>query len=115
MVAEFYVINGRKRFISNAGLADFYTVFARTGTRPDGRAEISAFIVGARMQGVSVSERIEMISPHPIGELEFSNCRVPAEDMIGSVRRRPRPCTSNSGYLSFKRRRSGMRNGRTSA
>jgi len=83
--AEFYVINGRKRFISNAGLADFYTVFARTGTRQDGRAEISAFIVGARMQGVSVSERIEMISPHPIGELEFNNCRVPAEDMIGSA------------------------------
>jgi len=83
--AEFYVINGRKRFISNAGLADFYTVFARTGTRQDGRAEISAFIVGARMQGVNVSERIEMISPHPMGELEFSNCRVPAEDMIGSA------------------------------
>src|SRR6266849_11004696 len=44
-----YIINGRKRFISNAGVADFYTVFARTGTRPDGRAEISAFIVSARM------------------------------------------------------------------
>src|SRR5438034_8045959 len=42
---EAYVIDGRKRFISNAGVADFYTVFARTGTREDGRAEISAFIV----------------------------------------------------------------------
>src|SRR5947208_5935190 len=40
-----FVINGRKRFISNAGVADFYTVFARTGTGEDGRAEISAFIV----------------------------------------------------------------------
>src|SRR5437764_13952863 len=44
-----YIINGRKRFISNAGLADFYTVFARTGTREDGRAEISAFAIGSRM------------------------------------------------------------------
>src|SRR5207248_10871563 len=79
-----YVINGRKRFISNAGVADFYTVFARTGTRSDGRAEISAFIVSARMPGFRVGERTEMIAPHPIGELEFRNCKVPAEDMIGS-------------------------------
>lgn len=79
-----YIINGRKRFISNAGIADFYTAFARTGTREDGRAEISAFIVSARMPGFSVAERTEMIAPHPIGELEFKDCRVPAEDMIGN-------------------------------
>jgi acyl-CoA dehydrogenase len=79
-----FVIDGRKRFISNAGVADFYTVFARTGTRDDGRAEISAFIVSARMPGFSVSEKTEMIAPHPIGELEFRNCRIPAEDMIGT-------------------------------
>jgi acyl-CoA dehydrogenase len=80
---EAFVINGRKRFISNAGVADFYTVFARTGTRDDGRAELSAFIVSARMPGFSVVERTEMLAPHPIGELEFKDCRVPAEDMIG--------------------------------
>src|SRR2546425_7891878 len=79
-----YIINGRKRFISNAGVADFHTVFARTGTRADSRAEISAFIVSARMPGFSVAERTEMIAPHPIGELEFKNCKVPAEDMIGN-------------------------------
>jgi len=79
-----YIMDGRKRFISNAGVADFYTVFARTGTRDDGRAEISAFIVSARMPGFSVSERTEMIAPHPIGELEFKACKVPAEDMIGA-------------------------------
>src|SRR5205807_3914297 len=79
-----YIIDGRKRFISNAGVADFYTVFARTGKREDGRAEISAFIVSARMPGFSVAERTEMLAPHPIGELEFKNCRVPAEDMIGA-------------------------------
>jgi alkylation response protein AidB-like acyl-CoA dehydrogenase len=79
-----YVIDGRKRFISNAGIADFYTVFARTGTRPDGRAELSAFVVGARMPGFTVREHTEMIAPHPIGEIEFKGLRVPAEDMIGS-------------------------------
>jgi acyl-CoA dehydrogenase len=78
-----YVINGRKRFISNAGVADFYTVFARTGTHEDGPAELSALIVSARMAGFSVAERTEMIATHPIGELEFKDCRVPAEDMIG--------------------------------
>lgn len=79
-----YFIDGRKRFISNAGVADFYTVFARTGTRADGRAEISAFIVSSRMPGFAVAERTEMIAPHPIGELEFHGCKVPAEDMIGA-------------------------------
>jgi acyl-CoA dehydrogenase len=78
-----YVIEGRKRFISNAGLADFYTVFARTGTRADGRAELSAFVVGARMPGFRVRERTRMIAAHPIGEIEFQGCRVPSEDMVG--------------------------------
>jgi len=79
-----YVINGTKRFISNAGVADFYTVFAKTGTKPDGRAELSAFVVGARMPGFSVVERTAMMSAHPIGEIEFKDCRVPAEDMVGA-------------------------------
>jgi acyl-CoA dehydrogenase len=79
-----YLLDGRKRFISNAGLADFYTVFARTGSRADGRAEISAFVVGARMQGFNVRERTRLISPHPIGEIEFENLRVPAEDRVGA-------------------------------
>jgi acyl-CoA dehydrogenase len=80
---ETYVIDGRKRYISNAGIADFYTVFARTGTRQDGRAELSAFVVGARMQGFSVVERTPLLAPHPIGEIVFDGCRVPAEDMVG--------------------------------
>src|SRR6266699_6473382 len=57
-----YIIDGRKRFISNAGVADFYTMFARTGTREDGRAEISAFVVSARMPGFRVADRTEMIA-----------------------------------------------------
>lgn len=79
-----YVITGRKCFISNAGLADFYTVFARTGTRSDGRAELSAFIVGARMPGFRVTARTELVAAHPIGELEFDGVSVPAEDRVGA-------------------------------
>jgi acyl-CoA dehydrogenase len=79
-----YRIDGRKCFISNAGLADFYTVFARTGTRTDGRAELSAFIVGARMPGFRVRERTRLVAPHPIGEIEFEGVRVPAEDRVGA-------------------------------
>lgn len=81
---ETYVIDGRKRFISNAGIADFYTVFARTGTLENGRAELSAFVVGSRMPGFRVVERTSLIAPHPIGEIAFDGCRVPAEDMIGN-------------------------------
>lgn len=81
---ETYVIDGRKRFISNAGIADFYLVFAKTGAREDGRPVISAFVVGAKMQGFRVVERTPLIAPHPIGEIAFDQCRVPAEDMVGS-------------------------------
>ena len=79
-----YIIDGRKRFISNAGIADFYTVFAKTGTGDGGRPELSAFVVGSRMNGVRVIERTPLIAPHPIGEIAFDQCRVPAEDMIGN-------------------------------
>ncbi len=79
-----YVIDGNKRFISNAGIADFYTVFARTNTRADGRPELSAFVVSAKIPGFSLVERTALMSPHPIGEIKFAGCRVPAEDMVGA-------------------------------
>ncbi|HYE13279.1 MAG TPA: acyl-CoA dehydrogenase family protein [Pyrinomonadaceae bacterium] len=78
-----YRIDGRKCFISNAGVADFYTVFARTGSRPDGRAQLSAFIVGARMPGFRVRARTRLVAAHPIGEIEFESLRVPEEDRLG--------------------------------
>lgn len=81
---EAYVINGRKRFISNAGIADFYTVFAKTGTREDGRPMLSAFVVGSKMPGFRVVEQTLLMAPHPIGEIAFNDCRVPAEDMVGN-------------------------------
>jgi acyl-CoA dehydrogenase len=81
---ETYVINGRKRFISNAGIADFYIVFAKSGTREDGRPVLSAFVVSSKMPGFRVVERTPLIAPHPIGEIAFNECRVPAEDMVGN-------------------------------
>jgi acyl-CoA dehydrogenase len=81
---ETYILNGTKRFISNAGIADFYTVFARTKTRDDGRPELSGFIVGSKMAGFSVVERTAMMAPHPIGEIKFADCRVPTDNMVGT-------------------------------
>lgn len=59
-------ITGQKKFISNAGVASHYTVFARTGAGPKG---ISAFIVAADAKGFRVSKQMELLGEHPIGEL----------------------------------------------
>ncbi|TFH63982.1 MAG: acyl-CoA dehydrogenase, partial [Gemmatimonadales bacterium] len=77
-----YVLTGTKTWISNGGIADFYTVFARTGGEggPDG---ISAFIVDADTPGLEVTERIEVIAPHPLATLEFRECRVPRTQLLG--------------------------------
>jgi acyl-CoA dehydrogenase len=80
---ESYILNGTKRFITNAGIADFYTIFARTGESEEQRPIISAFVAGSRMPGLQVTERIEMISPHPIGEIQLNSMRIPAENLIG--------------------------------
>jgi len=77
-----YILNGEKTWISNAGIADFYTVFARTGEAPGARG-LSAFVVAADTPGLSISERIEIIAPHPLGTLAFENCRIPASQMLG--------------------------------
>ncbi len=79
---DHYILNGEKSWISNAGIADFYTVFARTGEAP-ATGGLSAFVVGADTPGLSVSERIDIIAPHPLGTLVFDNCRVPARQMLG--------------------------------
>lgn len=79
-----YVLNGAKTWISNAGLADHYVVFARTGEAP-GAKGISAFIVDAETAGLSVSERISVIAPHPLGTLTFDDCRVPGDALIGAT------------------------------
>ncbi len=81
-VGNHYILNGEKTWISNAGTADFYTVFARTGEAPGARG-LSAFVVAADTPGLSVSERIDIIAPHPLGTLEFDNCRIPIDQLLG--------------------------------
>ncbi len=77
-----YVLDGEKTWISNGGIADVYTVFARTGEGP-GAKGISAFIVPADTPGLSVAERLEVVAPHPLARLAFDGCRVPQGAMIG--------------------------------
>lgn len=77
-----WVLNGTKTWISNAGIADFYTVFARSDDR-GGAKGISCFIVEAGTPGFEVTERIDLVAPHPLGTLEFKNCRVPAGRLVG--------------------------------
>ncbi len=79
---DHYVLNGCKTWISNAGIANFYTVFARTGEAP-GAKGISCFIVDADSEGFDVTERIDLVAPHPLGTLSFNNCRVPKENLVG--------------------------------
>ena len=78
-----YILNGQKTWISNGGIADVYTVFARTGEAP-GTKGMSAFVMPADVDGLSVAERLETIAPHPLATLNFDNVRLPATAMIGS-------------------------------
>ena len=75
-------LDGEKTYISNAGIADWYVVFARTGERPGARG-LSAFIVDAEAPGLTIAERIETIAPHPLARIVFDRCRVPAANRIG--------------------------------
>lgn len=77
-----YVIDGVKAFISNAGIADFYVVFASTD-RAAGSRGISAFVVPADTPGCRFVKPYVLSSPHPLGEMAFEGCRVPASHRLG--------------------------------
>lgn len=77
-----YVLNGEKTWISNGGIADIYTVFARTGEGP-GAKGLSAFLVPAGTPGFEIAERLETIAPHPLARLRFDNCRIPGSALVG--------------------------------
>jgi len=79
---NFWRLDGVKTWISNAGLAAFYVVFARTGEGP-GTKGLSAFIVDADCAGLDASERIDVIAPHPLGTLRLTGCRVPSDCLLG--------------------------------
>ncbi len=75
-----YVVNGVKTWISNGGIADVYTLFARTG---EGNRGISAVIIPADTPGFEVAERIQVMAPHPLARLEFKDAKVSASHRLG--------------------------------
>jgi len=81
---DHYVLNGRKTWISNGGLADFYCVFVRTDANAGSRG-ISAFVVEAGVPGFEIEEKIQVMAPHPLATLRFDDCRVPASRMLGDL------------------------------
>lgn len=78
-----YRLDGSKCFISNAGVAQTYVVFASTELSAKAKG-ISAFIVAAGSPGFSVKETTRLLSPHPIGVLSFDNCFVASEQRLGN-------------------------------
>jgi acyl-CoA dehydrogenase len=79
---DLWVLNGEKKFISQAGDANTYTVFAKTDPSAGSRG-ISAFIVEQGTPGFDDSKRMDLMAPHPIGSPIFNNCRIPYTNIIG--------------------------------
>ncbi len=79
-----FILNGMKRFISNGYAADIVVVFAKTPLENNPRA-ISAFILEKGMPGFTVSKRLKVIAPHDLVELEFNNCCVSRENLLGKT------------------------------
>ena len=103
-----YVLDGEKTWISNGGIADLYTVFARTGEAPGARG-LSAFLVPADTPGLTVAERLEVVAPHPLARLRFESCRVPASAHDRQARRRLPHRHVGARRLPLHRRRGGAR------
>ena len=78
-----WVLDGTKTFISNGGLADRYTVFARTGDAP-GAKGLGAFVVDAGTPGFEIVERIPLMAPHPLATIRFTDCRIDADRILGA-------------------------------
>ena len=77
-----FILDGEKTWISNGGIADVYTLFARTGEGP-GAKGLSAFVVPAGLPGFEVAERLTVMAPHPLATLRFDSVELPASAMIG--------------------------------
>ncbi|KAB2339670.1 acyl-CoA dehydrogenase family protein [Actinomadura rudentiformis] len=77
-----YVLNGSKAWVANGGIADLYTVIARTGEGP-GALGLTAFLVPATTPGLQVHDRIQTIAPRAFAHLTFEECRLPADSVLG--------------------------------
>ena len=80
---ETYVLDGTKTLISNAGIADFYVVFASTDAAR-GNKGISAFLVPADTAGLRFVRPLVLAAPHPLGEIALTECRVPITSRLGA-------------------------------
>jgi acyl-CoA dehydrogenase len=80
--ADGYVIDGRKTWTSNSGIADAYVVFARTD-RAAGARGIDAFIVDGDNPGVTLEQRLRVLPPHTVGTLRFQGCHVASSNLLG--------------------------------
>jgi acyl-CoA dehydrogenase len=76
-----WVLDGDKTFISNAGIADFYTVFATTD-RAAGARGIACFVVPADAPGLEFAGAQVLSAPHPLGEIRFAGCRVGGDALL---------------------------------
>ncbi len=85
--ADDYIINGTKRFITNAPRAGIFTVMARTGTREEGSRGVSAFLVEADLPGITLGKHDQKMGQHGSHTCDviFDNVRVPKTALIGGV------------------------------
>ena len=84
---KYYIVNGTKRFITNAPEADIFTLMARTDPENKRAGGISAFIVDARTPGISlgrIDRKMGQRGAHTC-DVIFEHCRVPAENLIGGI------------------------------
>ncbi len=81
---DHYLVNGAKTLISNGGIADYYVLFVRTGEAP-GAKGLSAMILDADVQGLEITERIEVIAPHPLATMTFKDCKIPRAKLLGQA------------------------------
>jgi acyl-CoA dehydrogenase len=77
-----YEISGNKTWISNGGIADFYTLFAKTDATAGSRG-ISAFVIDAGTPGLDDSAHIDVIAPHPLASLTLDRCKLSSSQRIG--------------------------------
>ncbi|WP_345816754.1 acyl-CoA dehydrogenase family protein (plasmid) [Paraburkholderia sp. PREW-6R] len=80
-----YVLNGSKRYITNAPIADLFTVFARTDPNEPGARGISAFLIERGTTGLDTSPAYRMMGQRgsPVGEVHLKDCRVHASALLG--------------------------------
>lgn len=79
---DHYLLDGAKSYISNGGIADFYVVIART-EEAKGASGLSALLVDADTPGLRIHRSIDIIAPHPLAEIHFAQCKVPANRLLG--------------------------------